>query len=138
MRSGTTERLGLRPGARGVMGGPPQLPLLSSDHGFKNDQSSPSTSSSVSSMSERSGGSRQPHHGQQPCREPRGHMKINLPVFKDDDTKGTITYQSWCCDLTVYCCTGCQDHTLLPYDICSLQGYLGAVGEEFGDMHHPG
>ena len=54
-------------------------------------------------------------------------MKINLPVFKDEDTKDFITYQSWHWDVTVYHHTGCQDHTLLPYVICSLQGYLGEL-----------
>ena len=50
-------------------------------------------------------------------------MKINLPVFKDEDMKDAITYQSWCWDLMVYCQAGCQDHTLLPYIIHSLQGF---------------
>ena len=50
-------------------------------------------------------------------------MKINLPVFKDKDTKDAITNQSWCWDVTVYHCPRCQDCTLLPYVICSLQGY---------------
>ena len=50
-------------------------------------------------------------------------MKINLTVFKDEDTKDVITYQSWRWDLTVYCHVGCWDHTLLPYTIQSLQGY---------------
>ena len=50
-------------------------------------------------------------------------MKINLPVFKDEDTKDTVTYQSWHWDLKVYHHAGCQDCTLLPYIICSLQGY---------------
>ena len=27
----------------------------------------------------------------------------------------------------VYCCVGCQDHTLLPYAIWSLQGYPGEL-----------
>ena len=49
-------------------------------------------------------------------------MKINLPIFKDEDTKDTITYQSWRWDLTVYCCVGCQDCTLHLYAIQSLQG----------------
>ena len=106
---------------------PPQSHLHLSDHGFKSDRSSVSTSSSVASMSERSGGSRCPHHDQQPCRESRGHMKINLPIFKDEDTKDTITYQSWCWDLTVYHHTRCQDCTLLPYAIYSLQGYPGEL-----------
>ena len=50
-------------------------------------------------------------------------MKINFPVFKDEDTKDAITCQSWCWHLMVYQCTGCHDHTLLLYVICSLQGY---------------
>ena len=50
-------------------------------------------------------------------------MKINLPVFKDEDTKDAVTYQSYRWDLTVYQHAGCRDHTLLPYAIQSLQGY---------------
>ena len=52
-------------------------------------------------------------------------MKINLPVFKDEDAKDAVTYQSWCWDLTVYHHSGCQDYTLLFYAIWPLQGYLG-------------
>ena len=33
-------------------------------------------------------------------------MKINLPIFKDEDAKDAVTYQSWRWDLTVYRCTG--------------------------------
>ena len=50
-------------------------------------------------------------------------MKINLPIFKDEDAKDAVTYQSWRWDLTVYHCTGCWDCTLLLYAIQSLQGY---------------
>ena len=106
---------------------PSWLPTLSSDHGHESDRSLVSTSSSVASMSERSGGSRHPCHGQWPHRAPGGHMKINLLVFKDEDTKDAITYQSWHWDLTVCCHAGCQDHTLLPYIIHSLQGYPGQL-----------
>ena len=60
--------------------------------GFESDQSSASTSSSVSSGSDRSGGSRHSNCSQQHCRESRGHKKIKLPVFKDEDTKDGITY----------------------------------------------
>ena len=42
---------------------PPQLPMVSSDHGFESDRSSASTSLSVASMSERLGGSRHPCRG---------------------------------------------------------------------------
>ena len=54
-------------------------------------------------------------------------MKINLPIFKDEDAKDAVTYQSCGWDLTVYWCTGCRDHTLLPYAIRSLQGYPGEL-----------
>ena len=50
-------------------------------------------------------------------------MKINLPVFKDEDAKDVVTYQSWRWDLRVYQCAGCTDHTLLPYAMQSLQGH---------------
>ena len=49
------------------------------------------------------------------------------PVFKDEDAKDAVTYQSWRWDLTVYRCAGCRDHTLLPYAIRSLQGYPGEL-----------
>ena len=54
-------------------------------------------------------------------------MKINLPIFKDEDAKDAVTYQSWRWDLTVYRCAGCRDCTLLPYTIRSLQGYPGEL-----------
>ena len=54
-------------------------------------------------------------------------MKINLPIFKDEDAKDAGTYQSWRRDLTVYRHASCRDHTLLPYAIRSLQGYPGEL-----------
>ena len=54
-------------------------------------------------------------------------MKINLPIFKDEDAKDAVTYQSWRWDLTVYRHAGCRDCTLLPYAIRSLQGYPGKL-----------
>ena len=86
------------------------------------------------SMSERSGGSRHPCHGQWPCREPRGHMKINLPVFKDEDTKDAITYQSWHWDLTVYRHAGCWDHTLLPMPFILYKVIWGSVRSSGTDI----
>ena len=61
-------------------------------------------------------------------------MKINLPVFRDEDKKDTITYQSWHWDIMVYCQAGCQDDTLLPYVIHSLLGYQGSWKEAQGQM----
>ena len=54
-------------------------------------------------------------------------MKINLPIFKDEDAVDAVTYQSWRWDLMVYHHAGCRDHTLLPYAIWSLQGYPGEL-----------
>ena len=54
-------------------------------------------------------------------------MKINLSIFKNEDAKDAVTYQSWRCDLRVYQHAGCRDCTLLPYAIRSLQGYPGEL-----------
>ena len=59
-------------------------------------------------------------------------MKINLPIFKDEDAKDAVTYQSWRWDLTVYRHAGCRDCTLLPYAIQSLQGYPGKLVQSSG------
>ena len=59
-------------------------------------------------------------------------MKINLPVFKDEDAKDVVTYQSWRWDLTMYQHAGCRDGTLLPYAIWSLQGYPGKLVQNSG------
>ena len=54
-------------------------------------------------------------------------MKINLPIFKDEDAKDAVTYQSLRWDLMMYQCVGYRDCTLLPYAIRSLQGYPGKL-----------
>ena len=54
-------------------------------------------------------------------------MKINLPVFKDEDAKDTVTYWSWRWGLMAYQHAGCRDSTLLPYAIRSVQGYPGEL-----------
>ena len=59
-------------------------------------------------------------------------MKINLPIFKDEDAKDAVTYQSWRWDLTVYRCAGGRDCTLLPYTIISLQGYPSELVQSSG------
>ena len=59
-------------------------------------------------------------------------MKINLPVFKDEDAKDAVTYQSWRWDLTMYWFVGCTDHTYLSYVIWSLQGYPGELAWSSG------
>ena len=64
------------------------------------------TASLMSSLSDRSEGSQHPQRGRQHG-EAGAHMKINLPIFKDEDAKDAVTYQSWRWDLTVYCHAGC-------------------------------
>ena len=59
-------------------------------------------------------------------------MKINLPIFKDEEAKDVLTYQIWRWDLMVYQCLGCRGHTLLPYAIQSLQGYPGKLVQSSG------
>ena len=89
------------------------------------------TALSVSLQSDRSEGSWHSQHGRQ-CRETGAHMKINLPIFKDEDEKDAIIYQSWRRNLMVYHCVGCQDCTLLPYSIWSLQGYPRELVQSLG------
>ena len=102
----------------------PQLPSPFPDHGFKSERSLVLTTSSMLSLSNRSEGSQHSQCGRQ-CRETGTRMKINLPVFKDEDAKDAVTYQSWRWDLMVYHFVGCTDCTLLLYAIQSLQGYPG-------------
>ena len=104
----------------------PQFPSPSLDWGFESDRSSLSMASSMSSRSDRSDRSQYSQKGRQHW-EDRAHMKINLPVFKDEDAKDAVTYQSWRWDLTVYHHVGCRACTLLPYAIWSLQGYPGEL-----------
>ena len=86
--------------------------------------------SSISSQLDHSDGSGCSRRGRRHQEETR--MKINLPIFKDEDAKDTMTYQSWRWDLTVYRRAGCRDHTLLPYAIRSLQGYPGKLVRSSG------
>ena len=60
----------------------------------------------MSLLSDQSEGSHHPWRGRQHG-EAEAHMKINLPIFKDEDTKDAVTYQSWGRDLTVYHHVGC-------------------------------
>ena len=86
---------------------PPWLPSPSPDCGFESDRS---LLSMASSMSDRLEGSQHSWWGRWHW-EDRAHMKINLPVFKEEDAKDVVTYQSWRWDLTVYWHVGCRDCT---------------------------
>ena len=130
MRPSIAERL--RPRAARIMASPTPSSLPTPDHGFGSDWSSASTSTMMSARFNRSGSSRCSHHGWWHHGGSGGHMKINLPVFKDEDMKDTVTYQRWHWDLTVYHHAGCWDCTLLLYAIHSLQGYLGELVRGLG------
>ena len=104
---------------------PSQWPSPSPHHGFESDRSSLLMVSSMFSMSDRSEGSQHSRWGRQ-HREDWAHMKINLPVLKDENAKDVVTYQSWR-DLTMYQHAGCRDHILLSYTIQSLQDYPGEL-----------
>ena len=108
----------------------PRIPSPSPDRGFESDGSSTSMVSSMSSQSDHSDRSGCLRHGRRHREETR--MKINLPIFKDEDAKDAVTYQSWRWDLTVYRHAGCRDCTLLPYAIRSLQGYPGKLVRSSG------
>ena len=86
--------------------------------------------SSMSSQSDRSDRTGCPRLGRRHREET--HMKINLPIFKDEDAKDMVTYHSWIWDLTVYRHAGCRDRTLLPNAIRSLQGYPGKLVRSSG------
>ena len=103
----------------------PRFPSPSPYHGLKSDRSSLSMISSMSPRLDHLDGSKHSRWGR--CHWEETRMKINLPVFKDEDAKDAVTYQSWRWDLTVYQCAGCRDDTLLPYAIRSLQGYPGEL-----------
>ena len=107
----------------------PRFPSPSPDQGFKSDRSSISTTSSISSWSDHSDGCGCSRRGRRHWEET--HMKINLPIFKDEDAKDTVTYLSWRWDLTVYRHAGCRDCTLLPYVIRSLTRLSWRISAEF-------
>ena len=51
-------------------------------------------------------------------------MKVNLPIFKDEDAKDAVTYQSWRWDVTVYQCAGCRDCTSYPMQLDPYKAIL--------------
>ena len=106
-------------------------PSPSPDHGFKSNRSLVLTALSVSLQCDKSEGSWHPPHGRH-RRETRGHMKINLPIFKDEDMKDTITYQSWRWNLyTIVQGVKTVSSSPMPSDPCKgiLESLSGALGQ---------
>ena len=54
-------------------------------------------------------------------------MKINLLIFKDEDMKDAVTYQSWHWDLMVYCHMGAKTALFSPM-LSAPYKATGAVG----------
>ena len=54
-------------------------------------------------------------------------MTINMPVFKDEDKKDAITYQSWCWDVMVYHHAGHHNCTLSPTLSAPYRAILGSL-----------
>ena len=71
----------------------PRIPSLSPDRGFESNQSSTSVASSMLSQSDHSNRSGLYRHGRR--HREKTLMKINLPIFKDEDAKDAVTYHSW-------------------------------------------
>ena len=68
-----------------------------------------------------------------PAQPGRGlRMKVNLPNFKDEKTKDTVTYHLLQWNIAVFCCSGWDDQYLLPYVIWSLQGFPGVLARRLG------
>ena len=59
-------------------------------------------------------------------------LKVNLPTFKDEKVKDTVTYCSWHWDVSVFCSSGWDDWHLLPYVFRSLQGFPGDLARSLG------
>ena len=95
----------------------PQFPSPSPDCRFKSDWSLLSMASSMLSRSDRLDGSQCPKRGRW-HQEDGAHMKINLPVFNNEDAKDAVTYQSWRWDLTVYRHTGTTPSYPIQLDPC--------------------
>ena len=50
-------------------------------------------------------------------------MKINLPVFRDEDTKDAVTYQSWCWGAGTQQCIVMLDGGIAPFSPTSSIPY---------------
>ena len=60
-------------------------------------------------------------------------VKVNLPIFKDEETKDAVAYHSWWWDIAIFHCRGWDDQHLLPCVFWSLQGFLGDLARILGE-----
>ena len=60
-------------------------------------------------------------------------MKVNLPIFKDEETKDAVTYCSWQRDVAIFCHLGWDEQHLLSYIFWSLQGFPGELTRILGE-----
>ena len=59
-------------------------------------------------------------------------MKVNLPTFKDKNTKDAVTYHSWQWNVPIFHCSGWDNQHLLPYVIQSLKRFPGDLARSLG------
>ena len=62
----------------------------------------------------------------------RPHMKINLPIFKDEQSKDAVTYCTWWWDVAIHRRSGCRDWALLPHVYQSLQSFPRELARSLG------
>ena len=60
-------------------------------------------------------------------------MEANLPIFKAEKTKETVTYHCWQWDITIFHHSGWDDQHLLLYMFRSLQGFPGDLVRSLGE-----
>ena len=59
-------------------------------------------------------------------------MKINLPIFKDEQSKEILTYCTWQWDVVIPRRSGCGDQAVLPHMYQSLKGFPGELAQSLG------
>ena len=60
-------------------------------------------------------------------------VKVYLLIFKEEKTKGAVTYHLWQWNVAIFCHSGWDDQHLLPYIFQSLQGFLGDLARSLGE-----
>ena len=60
-------------------------------------------------------------------------MKVNLPVSKEQQSKDTLMYCTWHCDVAIHRRSECEDQTLLLHMYQSLRGFPKELAQSLGE-----